>query len=76
MERADAVVLKPRETAMARRELWTAIALFMIGQRLAMTWRFEMVPPPGLAVGRVAVERERRVDGEVRFKKGQRERED
>lgn len=34
-----------------------------------------MVPPPGLDAGREEVESERRVDGDVFFRNGQRERE-
>ena len=50
------------------RALWTASALFMTGQRLAINCRFVIVPPPGDWC--VAVERERRVAGEVFFRNG------
>ena len=50
------------------RALWTARALFMTGHRRAMNCRLVMVPPPG--EWWVAVDKERRVDGEVFFKKG------
>jgi len=42
----------------------------MTGQRRAMVCRLLIVPPPG--EGRVAVERERKVLGEVFLRKGQR----
>ena len=41
----------------------------MMGQRRAMVCRLDMLPPPGEAL-RVVVESERRVAGEVFFKKG------
>lgn len=42
----------------------------MTGQRRPRTCRLDMVPPPGLVLGRVAVERVRRVVGDVRLRKG------
>jgi hypothetical protein len=56
--------------APAMRALWTARALLITGQRRAMTWRFDMVPPPGLKLGRVAVARVRRAVGEMRLRNG------
>lgn len=41
----------------------------MMGQRRAMVCKLDMLPPPG-ETWRVEVERERRVAGEVFFKKG------
>jgi hypothetical protein len=49
--------------------VWMASALPMTGQRRAMVCRLDMLPPPG-EVWRVEVERDRRVAGEVFFKKG------
>ena len=48
----------------------TASALPMTGQRWPSSWSFEMVPPHGEAWGRVEVDRARRVEGDVFFKKG------
>ena len=45
----------------------------MTGHRRARTCRLDMVPPPGEA-GRVVVERERRVAGDVLLRKGHIER--
>lgn len=53
-----------------RRALCTARALLMTGQRRPRTCRLDIVPPPGLVLGRVAVERVRRVVGDVRLRKG------
>lgn len=49
------------------------MALPMTGHRRAMTWRLEMVPTPG-EIGRVAVERERRVLIGVELRNGHMDR--
>ena len=49
---------------------WTARALPMMGQRLASRLSFDMEPPQCEALGRLVVDRARRVAGDAFFKKG------
>ena len=66
----------PAATARELRDDCTANALLITGQRRAMTWRLDMVPPPGLLPPAlpVLVDSERRVAGDVRWRNGQSER--